>query len=157
MTDYNYVWVIWFFAAIVFFAIEIRTPTFFVVCFGFGALAAMLIAILTAGELVSLQLAVFAVSSFAAFLLIHRVTKNVKSKKPKARTNVTSLIGDVALVIRDVGSGIQEGEVRIRGDYWRALSTNGRIYKKDELVIIERRDGTLLYVKLFEKDEEVQS
>lgn len=68
---------------------------------------------------------------------------------------MTSLIGQIAIVIRDVGSRQQEGEVRIRGDYWRALSTNGRIHKKDELVIIERRDGTLLYVQSFDENKEV--
>jgi len=151
----EYAWVIWFFIAIISFVIEVRTPTFFVVCFGVGALSAMLIAMLTKGELFRLQLAVFAIGSFAAFLVIRRFTKKSKEKKSKIQTNVTALIGDIALVTRDVGYGIQEGEVRIRGDYWRALSTNGRIHKKDELVIIEGREGNLLFVRAFDENKEV--
>jgi len=152
----EYAWVTWFIIAVIAFVIEVRTPTFFIVCFGIGALAAMLVALFAAGELFVLQLAVFAVSSFAAFLYIRRLTNKTKKKKSKHTTNVTSLIGDVAVVIRDVGSGIHEGEVRIRGDYWRALSINGHIHKKDEIVIIERRDGNLLFVRAFDENKEVK-
>jgi membrane protein implicated in regulation of membrane protease activity len=153
----DFVWVLWFVVATIFFVIEILTPTFFVVCFGVGALAAMIASILTGGKLPGAQLAAFAFSSFAAFLAIRPLARKIKNGRPTIGTNVNSLIDDIAIVVHEVGIGIEEGEIRIRGDFWRAVSADGRNHLKDELVKIDRQDGTLLYVRSWDENKEVRS
>ena len=148
----DFIWVLWFVVAAVFFVIEILTPTFFVVCFGVGALAAMIVAIISSGKSPGAQLAAFAFASFAAFLALRPLARKFKASRSVVGTNVNSLSDEIAIVVRDVGVGTNEGEVRIRGDFWRAISADNRTFQKDEFVKVSRIDGTLLYVRAFEEE-----
>lgn len=147
----DFIWVLWFVVAAIFFVIEILTPTFFIACFGVGALAAMIVALISAGKSPGAQLAAFAFASFASFLALRPLARKIKARRSAIDTNVNSLSKEIAIVVRDVGVGTNEGEVRIRGDFWRAVSADGRVFRKDEFVKVSRIDGTLLYVRAFEE------
>ncbi len=151
----DFVWVLWFVAAVFFFVIEILTPTFFVICLGFGALAAMIVALIGGGKYFVPQLAAFAVGAFTSILAIRQLSIKRKSGQSVPGTNIHALETEIGIVLRDVGVGVAEGEVRIRGDVWRAISSDGHVHQKDDFVMIDRIDGTLLYVRSFDKDREV--
>ena len=46
----KYMWLVWSGAAIVFFILEILTPTFFVICLGIGCVAAAITSLILPGE-----------------------------------------------------------------------------------------------------------
>jgi len=150
----NYAWLLWFIAAIIFFVIEVLTPTFFVVCFGIGSLAAMLISFPFPGhDYIWIQLLFFVVFSIVSFFTIRPLAKKIRKNNPGNGTNVDSLYSTVGVVIRQVGPGMQLGHVKILGNIWRALSIDGTLLPVDVRVRVLKIDGTTLYVRSIGRSE----
>ena len=150
-------WLVWFGAAIIFFVIEILTPTFFVVCMGIGCLVAAIVSFFDKENAhIWAHLASFGLATFVSFLAIRPFSKRVRNPKVKEGdvTNIQSLIREEGIVVEAIGPGIKRGRIRIKGVSWRAVARDGDAIDIDERVTVLKIDGTTLYVQSVRKTQE---
>ena len=135
------VWV-WAALAIIFFVAEVFTMGFFLVCFGIGAVAAALLAVLGVG--VIWQLIVFIGVSLVALAFLRplavRMTNHVANPG-----GIDRVIGKQAIVLEDVNPHAATGRVRIEREEWRA-DTYGPAIAKGTLVVVMEVTGTRVMV-----------
>jgi membrane protein implicated in regulation of membrane protease activity len=116
-------WIYWFIAAIVLLFLELVLSGFVLLCFGFAALATVLVCLLRAGA--ELQMFSFIVFTVVSLVIIRPfVLKHMKPKDGLVETNVYALIGKEALVIEEMNEN-RTGRVKIGGEEWRAASKDG--------------------------------
>jgi membrane protein implicated in regulation of membrane protease activity len=136
--------IVWFWAAlaIVFFVAEVFTMGFFLVCFGIGAVAAALLAVLGVG--VIWQLVVFIGVSLVALAFLRplavRMTTHVANPG-----GVDRVIGKQAVVLEEIDPHAATGRVRIEREEWRA-DTYGPAIPKGALVVVIEVTGTRVIV-----------
>lgn len=140
-------WHIWIIIGLVFFIIEMFTSGFAVACFSFGAVGAAIVDICGGG--VKLQLIIFAVVTFLAFLLVRPVILKVffKNDKDKIKTGVDALIGRQAKVSETINDEAGTGRVAVDGDDWKAVSEDGSTIEKGTKVQILAVNSVILTVK----------
>ncbi len=147
-------WLYWFIAALLFFAIEVLTPTFYISCLGVGAVIAGLIGVFTNN--LPLEIVSFTAASFIAFLTIRPLALRITRSHPSIKTNVDALINQIGYVTRTIGPGMATGEVRINSQYWRAICSDGCTITAGESVVILKVEGTKLVVKPFQINRETE-
>ena len=128
-----FVWV-WAALAIVFFVAEIFTMGFFLVCFGIGAVAAALLAVL--GVDMIWQLIVFIAVSLVALAFLRplavRMTTHVANPG-----GIDRVIGKQAVVLEEINPLSATGRVRIEREEWRADTYGSAIPQEATVVVIE--------------------
>ena len=67
-------------------------------------------------------------------------------KRNESRTNVDSLIGEVATVTKDILPD-DRGEAKLKGQYWLAVSASNEKIEADSKVTIVAIEGAKLIVK----------
>lgn len=146
MFEFLQVWHIWIIAGILLFVWEIFTPGFVVACFGVGAIAAGLLTLMGIG--IKAQLTVFAVVSAATGYLIRPLVLKMLSRgSQKLESNVDAMIGKTAIVVVRIDPDKEEGYIRLAGDRWRAVSVTGEAVEEGKKVVIERVEGTRVFVR----------
>ena len=137
-----FVW-IWAALAIIFFVAEVFTMGFFLVCFGIGAVAAALLAVLGVG--VIWQLVVFIAVSVVALAFLRplavRMTTHVVNPG-----GIDRVIGKQAVVLEEINPHSATGRVRIEREEWRA-DTYGPAIPKGALVVVMEVTGTRVMVE----------
>ncbi len=137
-----FVWV-WAALAIIFFVAEVFTMGFFLVCFGIGAVAAALLAVL--GVDVLWQLVVFIGVSLVALAFLRplavRMTTHVANPG-----GIDRVIGKQAVVLEEINPHSATGRVRIEREEWRA-DTYGPAIPKGALVVVMEVTGTRVMVE----------
>ncbi len=115
---------------------------FFLVCFGIGAVAAALLAVLGVG--VIWQLIVFIGVSLVALAFLRplavRMTNHVANPG-----GIDRVIGKQAIVLEDINPHAATGRVRIEREEWRA-DTYGPAIPKGTLVVVMEVTGTRVMV-----------
>ena len=112
-------WMIWAILAIVFFIVEVGTPTaFFFACLGLGAAFA---SASTFFHIAWLPWTVFVAFSLG-FIIASRPLANKIYKSPARPANVDALMNQKAYVLEDI-SPKKFGRVKIEGEEWLAEST----------------------------------
>ncbi|AKI98102.1 NfeD family protein [Kosmotoga pacifica] len=142
----------WMIFGVVLLLIEILTPTFFFLWF---SIAAFLSGILAMFELnLGWQVSAFAIVSTLLVIFTRPIAKKITGESPR-KVYVDELKNSVGKVIQDIDSKMGTGIVKISGESWRAVSVDpDRIIKEGEEVLIERVEGTTVYVKPFKGNEE---
>jgi membrane-bound serine protease (ClpP class) len=138
---------------IIFFILEIYTPTF---------------GLLTAGGIISLTLGSFMLSKdLAPFLkistgiiitmvlataafFIFALTKGIKIQRKKPIFGKESMIGMIGTARTNLNP---DGQVFIHGEIWQATTSDEKPVKKGEQVIVEALDGLCLIVKKTDTDK----
>lgn len=144
------VWQIWIVAGIALFIWEIFTPGFFVASIGIGAFIASICAAL--GFSFTIQIVALAVGLVLSMVFIRPLLYKKGKKSSKAQlTGVDALIGKDALVIQQIENSRTLGRVRIGGEDWKAMSSNGEIIAQDTLVTVNRIIGATAYVSVKEE------
>ena len=112
---------LWLVIAIALFVIEMLTPgLFFFACFGAGALAAWLTAMLGAPAWAAW--AIFFAASFLLILLVAPIARRWMKKHTTVPVGLDSLEGQSAQVIESVDPATGKGQVRLaNGAIWRAI------------------------------------
>jgi len=130
---------------IFFIIIEIFDPAFFFIAFGVGAIATGLLCLFNwfGGQIV-LQIFVFAVISFIAFLLSRKLGKKVLSH-PTSETNVFALKGKTGLVTSVIPVD-GKGYVKIGGEEWPAIHENNLRIELSTKVVVTGIEGNKLIV-----------
>lgn len=134
----------WLVLALIFFAVEIFTAGFVLLCFGIGALAAAGLAFFGLG--LTWQLVAFILLSSAAVLLSRPFAERVTS------TGTQNLAGDRvlgkrAVVLQAIDPITNTGMVRVGTEEWRAESVDHSPLAKDSVVEVVGVEGVRLQVR----------
>ncbi len=133
----------WTIAAVVFFIIEMITPSvFFFACLGLGALAAGVVAALT--MIWWMPWMVFAGASMLFVIIIRPIAGRFMKKKYRP-SNADALIGKKALVLEEINQAKSSGLVKIDGERWKAEARD--IIPVNSWVKVLKVDGTHLEVE----------
>ena len=140
-------WQIWLIVALLFFVIEILTTGVAVICFSFGALASMIVAL--CGGDITLQVILFAVVSLLSLIFLRPVLVKLFYKKGKkeVKTNVDALIGRIGVVSETIDFAKNQGRVAVDGDDWKAVSQDDSVIEKGEKVEIVKIESIIVTVK----------
>ncbi len=140
-------WQIWLIVALLFFVIEILTTGVAVICFSFGALASMIVAL--CGGNITLQVILFAVVSLLSLIFLRPVLVKLFYKKGKkeVKTNVDALIGRIGVVSETIDFAKNQGRVAVDGDDWKAVSQDDSVIEKGEKVEIVKIESIIVTVK----------
>lgn len=139
----NYWW-IWMIIAAFFMISEIFTAGFFLLCFGIGAAAAGVLALLGSG--MAWQLLVFSVMSLVVFAASRRFANKVSKEQPPG-IGADRFVGKECVVLEDVSNQQNTGRVRMGTEEWRATSATGEVIASGTQVIVTSLSGTRLVVK----------
>jgi membrane protein implicated in regulation of membrane protease activity len=140
--DWRWVWII---ATAVFAIGEMTSPgSFFMLPFAIGALVATVLAFLEVD--VVIEWLVFVGVSLAVLValrpLAHRLNRSVDDTGIGARR----LLGQAAVVLRDIPAGGDVGLVRVDREEWRAQSTDGSAIPTGTAVRVADVQGTRVIV-----------
>ena len=134
--------VIWLAAAIVLFIIEAATVGLTTIWFAIGALVAFVLALLDIP--VTVQIVVFLMVSVALLVFTRRIFAE-KLHAGSEKTNTEALIGLTATVEEDI-LPLQVGQVRLNGQMWSAVCTDGKAAVRGDLVEVKAIEGVKLVV-----------
>ena len=145
-------WQFWLIVAGLFFVGEIFTLGFLIFWCGIGALFAMIVSFFTTNIII--QTTVFLITSTIFILATKPLVKKFVDVK-NTNTNVFSIIGKKALVIKDIDPIHSSGQIKLNGEVWSAETENNEIIKEGSEVEVLKINGVKAIVKLvdFEKVE----
>ena len=139
---------VWFAVAVICTVIEAATLALTTIWFAAGALVMVFLSFLPIPA--AWQVLLFLIIS-AALLAFTRPIAAKKLKVGRTKTNAESLIGECALVIKDI-TQFETGEVKISGSIWNARSCDGEAILAGAECSVERIEGATLYVRDCKKD-----
>jgi membrane protein implicated in regulation of membrane protease activity len=139
-------WHIWLIAGLVMFVAEMLIPGFLVACLGVGCLGASVAALVGGG--LTCQLTVFSVATMAAlFALRPLMLKYAYRKGGGEATNVDAMAGKVGMVLETIEPISGKGRIKIGGENWKAVSTDGATILKDRKVRVTGVEGVTVTVE----------
>ena len=137
-------WKLWLIIAGLFFIGEIATVGFLIFWFGIGALIAMIVSLFTTN--IVIQTTVFLVSSTILIFATKPFVKKFADVK-KTNTNVYSIIGKKAFVIKTIDPIHSIGQIKLNGEVWTAESENNEIIEEGLEVEVKEIKGVKAIVK----------
>ena len=143
-------WQFWLIVAGLFFVGEIFTLGFLIFWFGIGALFAMIVSFFTTNIII--QTTVFLITSTIFILATKPLVKKFVDVK-KTNTNVFSIIGKKALVIKDIDPIHSSGQIKLNGEVWSAETENDEIIKEGSEVDVLEINGVKAIVKLVDSEK----
>ena len=143
-------WQFWLIIAGLFFVGEIFTLGFLIFWFGIGALFVMIVSFFTTNIII--QTTVFLITSTIFILATKPLVKKFVDVK-KTNTNVFSIIGKKALVIKDIDPIHSSGQIKLNGEVWSAETENDEIIKKGSEVEVLKINGVKAIVKLVNSEK----
>ena len=143
-------WQFWLIVAGLFFVGEIFTLGFLIFWFGIGALFAMIVSFFTTNIII--QTTVFLITSTIFILATKPLVKKFVDVK-KTNTNVFSIIGKKALVIKDIDPIHSSGQIKLNGEVWSAETENDEIIKEGSEVEVLKINGVKAIVKLVDSEK----
>ena len=141
---------IWIGFAVVMAISEAATTQLVSVWFVVGAVAAAVTTIFTPN--IFIQLIVFLAFSAAALLITRPIVKRLKSKTNTVGTNADRLIGKTGVVISEIKSNLDVGQVKVMGQKWSAKSDYAPIAENTNVTVLAI-EGVKLIVKPDNKEE----
>jgi membrane protein implicated in regulation of membrane protease activity len=136
---------IWLAAAAVFTIGEMTSPgSFFLLPFAIGALAATLLAFLDVS--VGWEWLVFLTTSVAILLALRPLAHRLNRSAHDSGVGSRRLLGQQALVLRDIPGSSELGLVRVDREEWRAQSTDGTPIPSGTAVRVADVQGTRVIV-----------
>ena len=139
-------WHMWIIIGIFLFIVEIFTPGFILGAFGVSCLVAAVFAYI--GSTMEVQFIAFSVTTLLVFMAIRPIfIKYFYQSRIGTRTNVDGMVGQVATVTETIVPGTNKGRVKLYGDEWVGVSSDGLVLEKGSQVIVTKVDGTKMFVK----------
>ncbi len=147
MEALSFTWWFWVVAGLILMAAEILTPGgFFIVFFGFGAVATGVLKLFGMEVGTVLEILIFVVISVGGLFQFRQKLLDQFGKPAKEVPDVDSLVSQVAVAIDDLVPG-QPGKVELRGTAWNAENLGAEPILKTHRCRVERVDGLTLYVR----------
>lgn len=138
-----YPW-IWALMALIFLVAEIFTAGFFIICFGIGAAAAALLALLGFGPI--WQMVIFIVASAITLLFIRPIATRISGSSTNS-VGIDRVLNKEAIVVVALDPITARGRVRVNREEWLAESIEGKAIAVGEKVRVVAIEGTRLMVK----------
>jgi membrane protein implicated in regulation of membrane protease activity len=143
-------WQIWMIIGIVCIVIEIFDPAFFFLSLGIAAIMTGLLSF--AVKATALQIIIFAVLSFLAFLSMRKLGKKILST-PGSETNVYALKGKLGIVMKAIPEH-GKGYVKIDSEEWSAIAKNNLTIELNARVSVVDVEGNKLIVERLSTETE---
>lgn len=148
-------WLTWAIVGLALIGFEMVTPSFFIIWFGVGALAAAGVARL--GFNLVVQLLVFLVCTVVLLAYTRRFADKLQGGHV-TKTGYSAVIGKVAIVTKRISAQTGTGLVKVLGEEWSALAETDRSIAPGEKVEVMAVTGVRLIVRplrncLEEKEE----
>ena len=145
-------WHLWIILGILFFIIEIFTPSFLMACFAIGAFLAGAANFLNFG--LNVQIIAFSIGTLVSFVGVRPLILRYGHRKGQiVKTNVDGLIGKIGKVSTTIDNSMDEGRITVEGDNWRAISDSDEVINIGDRVEILKVDSTILTVKRINKEK----
>lgn len=142
--DFEYTMLIfWIAMLVILLVVEAVTAQMVTIWFAAGAVAALIAEFL--GAQIWVQWIIFVVVSAIALIATRPLVKKMTQTKVMP-TNADRCIGQTAVVIEEINNINGKGSVSVNGVVWTARSSDGSVFKKDEMVVVEKIDGVKLIV-----------
>ncbi|MGI6233520.1 MAG: NfeD family protein [Prevotella sp.] len=146
MTDYlaHNLWLLWTLVCVLALILEVSSGTFYIMCFAIGAAVTILIALV--GLPLWIQVLTFALATLASVYAVRPfLLKFMHPKGPSRKSNADALLGRTGVVIEPIVDG-HSGYVKIDGDEWKAVSSDGRNFDKGQRVKVVGRESIIVTV-----------
>ena len=137
-------WQIWLIIGIICVIIEIFDPMFFFLSLGIGGILTGALSLIIKST--ALQILIFAIISFLAFLSMRKLGKKILTHHG-GETNVYALKGKHAIVVKTIEKN-GKGYVKVGGEEWSAIEANHGTIPEGSKVIVVGVDGNKLLVEL---------
>lgn len=132
-------WQFWLIIAGIFFVAEIITVGFLIFWLAIAALLAMITSFFTSNIII--QTAVFVISSVILMFATKPFVNKFINKKDSVKTNVYSIIGKKAIVVKDINCINGVGQIKVDGELWSAEGIDGINIEKGSEVEILKIEG----------------
>ena len=136
-------WLVWLIIAVVFLIVETMTVEIVSIWFTAASIISMILALCNVH--VGWQIGAFAATSILLIIFTRPLVAKYLQKN-ESKTNVEALIGNIATVTKDILPD-DRGEVKVKGQYWLAISTDNDEIKENSKVSILAIEGNKLIVK----------
>lgn len=137
-------WAIWLILCGTFLLIEIFNISFLLIWPGIGSFFAFIASVL--GAPMEIQIAVFAISTTIMIIFMKPLTKKLFKNKDNTKMNNDAMIGKKGIVIKEINSTEEVGQVKVAGELWSAITINDEKIKINEIVKVTKVDGVKLIV-----------
>lgn len=139
----NWAAIIWLLLMVVFLVTEASTVTLVSLWFAAGALAAMVVSLLSGA--LWLQVTVFLAVAVILLTALRPLVRKFVTPKLTA-TNIDSVIGSTGLVTAPIDNVTASGQVKLGGMDWSARSTSGDPIAEGTRVRVDRIEGVKVFV-----------
>jgi len=139
-------WIVWLVIAILCLVIEGITVELLSIWFSASALITMILALI--GVPLEWQLFIFAILS-VLLIIFTRPILNKYLKKNESKTNVDALVGEIGTITKEILPD-DRGEIKVKGQYWLAISAENDKIELDSKVSVVAIEGAKLIVKKIE-------
>jgi membrane protein implicated in regulation of membrane protease activity len=139
-------WQIWMLIGILCVVIEIFDPAFFFLSLGIAAILTGLMSWFIQSTPVALQIVIFVIFSFIAFLSMRKLGKKLLAN-PGSETNIFALKGKPGVVIKTIPPEAK-GYVKIESEEWSAISENNLEISEGTKITVTGIEGNKLIVQV---------
>jgi len=137
-------WQYWLIVAGIFFVGEMFTAGFLIFWLGIAALITMVVSFFVSNLIV--QMTVFIIASVILIFATKPFVKKFIHVK-ETKTNAFSIIGKRALVIKNIDSVNENGQIKVNGETWTAIGENDDKIEKGTEVEVVSINGVKAVVK----------
>jgi membrane protein implicated in regulation of membrane protease activity len=135
----------WFVVAAAFVLVEFGHRAFFALFIALGAIVAAVLAV--AGAPVEAQIPAFVAAAVGGVLLVRPSLQRAMSRGHyRLISGAEGLVGKEAVVTEEVGDITRPGRIRIQGEQWKALSSDGGPIEAGHVVMILELQGSTFVV-----------
>ncbi|MGN1111951.1 MAG: NfeD family protein [Acutalibacteraceae bacterium] len=135
---------VWIGLALFALLVEAGTSQLISIWFSLGAIGGAISCIFT--DNIVIQLFVFIIITTLSLVLTRPIVKKLKLKGASVKTNLDRVIGCEATLTKDITQDC-DGELKVLGDYWLAVSRDGNEIKSGTRVKVLEIKGTKLIVE----------
>lgn len=146
-------WLTWAILGLALIGFEMVTPSFFIIWFGIGALAAGVVAAL--GLSLVWQLVAFIVCSVTLLAYTRKFAAKVQGGH-ETKTGYAALVGKTAIVTKRITAQTGIGLVKILGEEWSALAETDRNISPGEKVEVVAVSGVRLIVRPTKESQDIK-
>ena len=140
-------WWLWLLLGIALLLAELLTPGgFWVLFFGFGALATGLLAWVGIASSEAAQWISFCVISVVALLTLRRPLLRKFSANPPPAGDIDRIAGEIAVALSPIGPN-EIGKAELRGTAWSARNVGSAVVAAGQRCKVEHVDGLMLWIR----------
>lgn len=137
-------WSMWLILCGLLLLIEIFNASFLLIWPGIGAFFAFLACVL--GVPVEFQIAIFAISTTLMIIFMKPLVQKFFKNSDTTQMNKDALIGKKGIMVKEINSQNEMGQVKVNGELWSAITTDKDEIKVDEAVKVVKVEGVKLIV-----------